>query len=85
MEIGIIPVHVNYTLCSMRFSLAAQHMPICLILFVCFTLQWSFGVVCWEVFSLGKMPYPAIEHQDMLKYIESGKRLPKTTLCGDEM
>ena len=48
-------------------------------------LQWSFGVVCWEVFSLGKQPYAAVEHQNMLQYIESGNRLPKTSLCRDEM
>ena len=48
-------------------------------------LQWSFGIVCWEVFSLGKQPYPGVEHQNILQHIESGSRLPKTTLCKDEM
>ena len=48
-------------------------------------LQWSFGVVCWEVFSLGKQPYAAVEHQNILQHIESGNRLPKTSLCRDEM
>ena len=47
--------------------------------------QWSFGVVCWEVFSLGKEPYAGVEHQHILQYIESGNRLPKASLCRDEM
>ena len=50
-----------------------------------YVMQWSFGVVCWEVLSLGKQPYPGIEHQHILEYIESGNRLPKTALCKDEM
>ena len=49
------------------------------------TLQWSFGIVCWEVFSLGKQPYPGVEHQNILQHIESGGRLPKIALCKDEM
>ena len=48
-------------------------------------LQWSFGIVCWEIFSLGKHPYPGVEHQDILHHIESGHRLPTTPLCSDEM
>ena len=48
-------------------------------------LQWSFGVVCWEVFTLGKLPYPGIDPYNMLQYIENGKRLSKPALCSDEM
>ena len=47
--------------------------------------QWSFGVVCWEVFSFGKEPYTGVEHQHILQHIESGNRLPKGSLCRDEM
>ena len=47
-------------------------------------MQWSFGVTCWEVFSLGRTPYPAIDNSDIFNYISSGKRLLKPSLCPDE-
>jgi serine/threonine protein kinase len=46
---------------------------------------WSFGVTCWEVFSLGKTPYPSIDNADVLEYIEKGQRLRKPVLCPKEM
>ena len=48
-------------------------------------LQWAFGVTCWEVFSLGKTPYPSIDNADIVDYIERGIRLKKPSLCPKEM
>ena len=48
-------------------------------------IQWAFGVCCWEVFSLGKAPYAGMEIHHIIKYVQSGKRLSKTALCGAEM
>ena len=39
--------------------------------------QWSFGVTCWEVFSLGKNPYPGVDPFSLISYLESGNRLEK--------
>ena len=39
--------------------------------------QWSFGVTCWEVFSLGRSPYPGVDPFTLVKYLEEGKRLDK--------
>jgi AXL receptor tyrosine kinase len=46
---------------------------------------WSFGVTCWEVFSLGKTPYPSVANANVLEYIENGQRLNKPLLCPVEI
>jgi serine/threonine protein kinase len=46
---------------------------------------WSYGVTCWEVFSLGRSPYPGIENHEILEHISGGKRLKKPTLCPDKL
>ena len=38
-------------------------------------LQWSFGVTCWEVFSGGRTPYPAVNPTDLPRLLEEGMRL----------
>ena len=50
-------------------------------------MQWSYGVTCWEVFTCGKIPYPAMDPPTLLKYLEAGNRLnkPKNEACSDEM
>ena len=42
---------------------------------------WSYGVVLWEIFSLGKEPYPGKVYNEMLQLFKSGYRLP----CPDEV
>ena len=50
-------------------------------------LQWSFGVTCWEVFSLGKTPYPGVDPFSLLRYLERGERLdkPLNVACSEIM
>ncbi|KAF1753983.1 hypothetical protein GCK72_020540 [Caenorhabditis remanei] len=44
---------------------------------------WSFAVCLYELFTLGKMPYDGVE--DVLKYLERGRRLPKPEYCHQEI
>ena len=46
---------------------------------------WSFGITCWEVFSRAVIPYPTVEAQNILTYLDSGKRLAKPPHCPDEI
>ena len=48
-------------------------------------IQWSFGVTCWEIFSLGRTPYPTLANQDILEYLEQGLRLKKPVLCNENL
>lgn len=46
---------------------------------------WSFGVTLWEMFSLGAPPYGDMKGVDVIKSIEAGQRLPKPTMCPDNV
>ena len=46
---------------------------------------WSFGVTLWEVYSLGRNPYPGVGNSEMLKFLEQGKRMEKPRMCPDEI
>ena len=46
---------------------------------------WAFGVTCWEVYCLGRSPYPGVEIFDIPKFLDSGRRLEKPPLCSAEM
>ena len=48
-----------------------------IILFHALSTQWSFGVTCWEVFSLGYSPYPTIHPSALIELLQSGERLQK--------
>ncbi|KAI1231257.1 Ephrin type-A receptor 10, partial [Lamprotornis superbus] len=42
---------------------------------------WSFGIVMWEVMSYGERPYWDMSHQDVMKAVEDGFRLPAPANC----
>ena len=50
----------------------------------CF-FQWSYGITCWEIFSLGRIPYPGVDNVDVISLLKSGKRLEQPELCPSEM
>ncbi|XP_076318623.1 tyrosine-protein kinase receptor-like isoform X2 [Tachypleus tridentatus] len=42
---------------------------------------WSFGVLLWEVMSLGYMPYPGRSNQEVMQLVTSGGRLEPPSMC----
>ena len=46
---------------------------------------WSFGVVCFEVFSNGAKPYGAMNLVVVQTEVEAGLRLDKPPACPDDV
>ncbi|KAI1720651.1 protein tyrosine kinase domain-containing protein [Ditylenchus destructor] len=45
---------------------------------------WSFGVLMFEIITLGGTPYPGIQPADMLSFLENHGRIPQPDNCPDE-
>lgn len=51
-----------------------------------FTLKsdvWSYGVVLWEIFTIGSHPYEELKDSELFEKIKSGYRLSKPSSCLD--
>ncbi|XP_033641191.1 proto-oncogene tyrosine-protein kinase ROS-like isoform X2 [Asterias rubens] len=46
---------------------------------------WSFGVLLWEIVTLGARPYPTMSAKLMLKQLRIGFRMPQPTHCQEEL
>eukprot|EP00057_Strongylocentrotus_purpuratus_P012082 XP_011666556.1 PREDICTED: fibroblast growth factor receptor 2 isoform X1 [Strongylocentrotus purpuratus] len=46
---------------------------------------WSFGIVLWEIMSLGGRPYPDLELDDIGKEIANGYKMPRPPHCKNEL
>ncbi|KAA0187840.1 hypothetical protein HAZT_HAZT004998, partial [Hyalella azteca] len=47
---------------------------------------WAYGVVMWEVFSLGQVPYPTIDlNKNFVNQLESGVRLHKPQYASEKL
>ncbi|XP_071055369.1 proto-oncogene tyrosine-protein kinase ROS isoform X1 [Onthophagus taurus] len=46
---------------------------------------WSFGVLLWEIMTLGQQPYPARNNLEVLHYVRRGGRLGKPTDCPEKL
>ncbi|XP_031750440.1 tyrosine-protein kinase Srms-like, partial [Xenopus tropicalis] len=46
---------------------------------------WSFGIFMYEVFMLGRTPYPGMSNQEVKDKVPSGYRLPKPDDCSPDI
>ncbi|XP_026463781.1 tyrosine-protein kinase CSK-like [Ctenocephalides felis] len=47
--------------------------------------MWSFGILLWEIYSFGRVPYPRIPLADVVKYVEKGYKLEAPEGCPSEV
>ncbi|XP_065888443.1 tyrosine-protein kinase RYK-like [Dysidea avara] len=46
---------------------------------------WAFGVVLWEIMTVGLVPYDSVTPNELVDYLKSGQRLTRPTNCPDDM
>ncbi|XP_022100093.1 uncharacterized protein LOC110984335 isoform X2 [Acanthaster planci] len=46
---------------------------------------WSFGVLMWELVTLGSHPYPGMSSQQVIAKVRQGYRLPKPEHCSQDI
>ncbi|KAH8368076.1 hypothetical protein KR084_006459 [Drosophila pseudotakahashii] len=53
-----------------------------------FTTQsdvWAFGVLCWEILTLGQQPYAARNNFEVLAHVKEGGRLQQPPMCPEKL
>ncbi|OQV22785.1 Fibroblast growth factor receptor [Hypsibius exemplaris] len=53
--------------------------------FTCATDVWSFGIVLFEIITLGGVPYPVIENKELLRYLRRGNRMECPDNCPPDL
>ncbi|XP_053598709.1 tyrosine-protein kinase CSK [Microplitis demolitor] len=47
--------------------------------------MWSFGILLWEIYSFGRVPYPRIPLADVVKCVEKGYKMEPPDGCPSEV
>ena len=43
--------------------------------------SWSFGIVLWELYSLGGSPYPGLPAEKLYSFLDEGNRMERPDRC----
>nr|XP_053639220.1 mucin-5AC-like [Cherax quadricarinatus] len=46
---------------------------------------WSFGILCWEIVTLGSTPYPGMTAREVMRSVREGYRLDRPDHCHPEL
>jgi len=46
---------------------------------------WAYGVVLWELVTLGASPYPGMNSYEVVSFLQDGYRMDKPKHCSDEL
>ncbi|XP_078374592.1 ephrin type-A receptor 4-like isoform X1 [Oculina patagonica] len=46
---------------------------------------WSYGIVMWEVFTIGESPYPGFKHREVAGLLQTGYRMPRPRHISEEL
>lgn len=46
---------------------------------------WSYGIVMWEVFTIGESPYPGIPARQVANLLQIGYRMPRPRHLSEEL
>lgn len=48
--------------------------------------RWSYGILLWEIMTLGATPYPYISAvEELLQWLKTGRRMEKPPCCSIDM
>ena len=47
--------------------------------------RWSYGVVLWEMYSCGMVPYSGMKSHELVEYLNEGRRMKPPDQCPEEI